>query len=258
MSWIATHAAKLGLLLYVVSGCDDLVLLVQVDADHASNTRTRCSVSGYHIFLVSSRGTFALVEWGSVRQRAVAVSTAEAELGALQTVLRKALEVLMLLRLAGLRPRMVLCSDSTAAIAIANTGISPKIRYASCTQGISAEWVCYVCGLLGAPPQKVDTVLNSADLQTKGLPRGPYLLHSRFIGVLEEEVWMATKRCEGWHGSPLGVLTRCKARCVGPLCAHCVANEGVAKEQLACPCWYSSLSWDERYREAAGVVRIAP
>ena len=138
MSWISTHAAKLGLLLYVVSGCDDLVLLVQVDADHASNPRTRCSVSGYHIFLVSSRGTFALLEWSSVRQRAAAVSTAEAELGALQAVLKKCLEILMLLRFAGVKVRVVVCCDSTAAISIANTGISPKIRYASVTQGISA------------------------------------------------------------------------------------------------------------------------
>ena len=249
MSWVATHAAKLGLLLYVVSGCDDLVLLVQVDADHASNPRTRCSISGYHIFLVSSRGTFALVEWGSVRQRAAAVSTAEAELGALQTVLRKCLEVLMLLRLAGLRPRVVVCSDSTAAIAIANTGISPKIRYASCTQGISAEWVSYVCRMLGASPQKVDTVLNSADLQTKALPRGAFLLHSRFIGVQEEAVWLATTRCCGWHTSPLGVPTRCKARCYGTLCVHCAAGQ-------PCPCWYSADTWDVRYREKAGAIPI--
>ena len=166
MSWVSTHAAKLGLLLYVVSGVDDLTLLIQTDADHGSSPRTRLSVSGFHVFLVSSRGTFALVEWASVRQRAVAVSTAEAELAALQCALKRALEILMLLRFAGLKVRVVLCCDSTAAISIANTGISPKIRYASVTQGISAEWVAYVCRLLSCPPHKVDTVLNSADLQT--------------------------------------------------------------------------------------------
>ena len=254
MSWIATHAVQLGLLMYAVSGCDDLTLLIQTDADHGSNPRSRLSISGFHIFLVSSRGTFALLEWVSARQRAVALSTAEAELTALQAGLKRAVEILMVLRLAGLRPRVVLCCDSTSALAVAQTGISTKLRYASVTQGTSAEWVRYVCELLGCSPHKVDTVVNSSDIQTKPLARGPFMLHSRFIGVVEEEVWQQTRRCEGYHHSPLGRV-RCKARAVGSLCQWCAAAESEVSH--VCPCWYGVGAWDERYKEKyANVIRV--
>ena len=241
MSWIKKHAIYLGLLLYVVSGIDDLTLLIKTDADHGTSPRTRLSITGFHIFLISPRGTFALLDWASARQRAVAISTAEAELAALQAALKRALEILMILRLAGLKVRVLLCCDSTAAIAIANTGISPKIRYASVTQGISAEWIAYVCRLLGAPPSKVDTVLNSADLQTKGLSKGPFWLHSRFIGIMDENEWQDTRRCEGRHQSPVGEV-RCKSRSFGPLCDYCAA-------QRVCPCWYGVTAWDERFKD---------
>ena len=71
----------------------------------------------------------------------------------------------------------------------------------------------------------------------------------RFIGVQEEAVWLATTRCCGWHTSPLGVPTRCKARCYGTLCVHCAAGQ-------PCPCWYSADTWDVRYREKAGAIPI--
>ena len=251
MSYLKNIGSKLGLLLYIVAmKGEEVIVLGQSDADHGGNARTRISISGFHVYIVTLRGTFCLVEWTSSRQRAIALSTAEAELAALQLLLKAVLNVCTVLRLCGIFPRVILCVDSVSAIAVAQSGISSKLRYSSVTQGLSAAWIQEVCSLLSSEPTKIDTVLNSCDVQTKGLPLGPFRLHSLFMGMMEKTIWERTVRCQGRHLSPLGEI-RCKARCenVEPfLCGSCASGS-----QL-CPCWYGVTSFDARYRQVHGIT----
>ena len=251
MSFLSRVGSKIGLLLSIVAlAGEEVIILGQSDADHGSNARTRISISGFHVYIVTCRGTFCLIEWCSARQRAIALSTAEAELAALQLLLKCILNICMILRLCGIFPRVILCVDSVSAIAVAQSGISTKLRYSSVTQGLSAAWVQEVCKLLATEPTKIDTVLNSCDIQTKGLPLGPFRLHSLFMGLIEKQVWLDTVRCRGVHLSPLGEI-RCKARAAPHepfLCGVC------ASHALLCPCWYGVSSFDERYRTIKAIT----
>ena len=73
MSFLSRVGSKIGLLLSIVAlAGEEVIILGQSDADHGSNARTRISISGFHVYIVTCRGTFCLIEWCSARQRAIA------------------------------------------------------------------------------------------------------------------------------------------------------------------------------------------
>ena len=248
--WIKNAAMKTVLVMYARAG-EEWTLLIHVDADHAGDVATRKSVSGINVYLVGYE-TFALINWVAKSQKTQSLSTGEAEMAAIQLALKMALEALMFLELFGISPKVMLCSDSTAGLAIAASGISTKMRYASKTQGLSASWVKNVTTAFGVKLRKIDTKFNSSDIQTKGLDEDAFMRHQKFAGIVEEEN-LNMLRCSNSHMTPMGMM-RCKNRVpVGePDSCPCRTS--------TCDCWYGVDSWDVRYddklqrieRETAG------
>ncbi|KNZ75285.1 Copia protein [Termitomyces sp. J132] len=146
-----------------------------VDADWASDTDTRRSVSGYAFFLYSS-----LVSWSSTKQKTVALSSTEAEYMALSHAIREAISIRFLLTSLDLpvpRPLQIFC-DNKSALDIANSDSTTSrskhidIRYHFIrdqlkTGSFSTSWI--------------STSDMIADILTKALPKA---LHYKFVPAL--------------------------------------------------------------------------
>ena len=92
--------------------CHDITTLhCFSDADYASDEDTRCSTSGYAIYLGDG-----LISWKSSKQRLVAQSTMESEFIALNETLREALAISYTYKeICGFEPEIVLYCDNNAA-----------------------------------------------------------------------------------------------------------------------------------------------
>ena len=207
-------------------------------------------MSGYTIVAHSPGGTWFLVDYGAKRQKIITLSTAEAEMVALQVMLREVLTIMTLINMLGfhLAHVAVLC-DSAAAVSIALSGISARLRYASKTVGLNAGWVSSVlASVQGMTLYKISTHINLADLFTKPLPTDLFQRMIKTIGWMRYEDWKNTRQCSGVHESPVG-MTRCRVRVPrdgDPACETCRDPSSVG-----CACWAFSRKWDERTVEKA-------
>ena len=230
-------------------------LLLFVDADWAGDKRTRKSVSSYQIYFVGPHGSFLLLDWSSKRQTAVSLSSGEAELAALQYGLRELINVIGIFRAAGLSPALKILCDSNVAISIAASGLSSKMRHASATQGLSAQWIHETLAALKTRATKVDSAANASDLGTKPVPAADFDRYSRFLRWGPPSA--GTRICRGMHASPLahGDLWRCHVPVTGDkFCPSCA--ESARTGASVCQCW--SCGWDTKTPQEVKDTHLIP
>ena len=147
---------------------------VYIDSDYAGCQETRRSTSGG----VALLGTHPLKHW-SATQRAVSLSSGEAELGA---ILKGAAEGLGMQSLAadhGEEIRLKLWTDASAAIGICSrTGIG-KVRHLS----VGQLWAQEKLRVQAFSLHKQAGYWNPADMLTKHVPREVLERHSKTCGL---------------------------------------------------------------------------
>ena len=177
------------------------------DSDFAGDRASRRSTTGYCFGILWESGVFSPVEWCSQVQKAVSLSTAEAELRACVDGLRSFLATAPLLRrLAGVRPGttteeegvvpathdFAMFVDSEAAILSIRAGTSTKMAYATVTPfgperkhaQVHLRWLHeQLCGSDLSPLRKIESRENVADIFTKALPVADFVRHRERLGV---------------------------------------------------------------------------
>ena len=168
-----------------------------VDADFAGDRHSRKSTSGY-VFGLETKSSerpagagpewsgFCPLAWGSVTQKGVSLSTAEAELRALVEGARKFFgsEALMIFLGAEtlLKHGTIFC-DSQACLALVRKGRSSKMGYVTSTRKalhIQLQWARENCL---AQLEHVASADNVADIFTKYLPAEEHIKHCKRLGL---------------------------------------------------------------------------
>ena len=108
-----------------------VVAVMYADSDHAGDLDTRRSTSGWVCGLWGKSGSVLWLDWGSRRQRTVAHSTGEAEIGAINEGMRRSFLPLLAMTSVVLDElESVVLSDSSAARkCIENCGANSQLRY---------------------------------------------------------------------------------------------------------------------------------
>ena len=148
------------------------------DADWASDAGDRRSISGYCFFFHGS-----LVSWSAVKQRAIALSSTEAEYYALTHAFKEALWLrtfLSLLRLPVPIP-FPLFSDNQAAIALSS---SPSISSRSKHIDIRYHFLCSHISDGSFSTSWIPTSDMPADIFTKALPESSFTRHRLVLGLV--------------------------------------------------------------------------
>ena len=148
---------------------------VFVDADHASNTADRRSITGIRSFLDNT-----LYKWKSKRQTSVTESTYAAELMALRDAAHHAIEVTHMLQSIGVPlagPAWIFVDNNSAFLNTTIAGSDLKKKHLSIAYHIVREGQAAGYFLLF----KVDTKMNLADLDTKGLTGMPYWSKTSYV-----------------------------------------------------------------------------
>ncbi len=140
------------------------------DADHDGCKQTGTSTSGIWYELSNEDGSCSFpLEWTSKRQTAVAHSTTEAELLALNKGLREtALPLTILLEaVVGSTVLLHVCEDNEATIKVVKKGRSNLLRHLSKTMRILLCWVAEVM----RDPGRVITYIPTAMQKADGFPK---------------------------------------------------------------------------------------
>jgi hypothetical protein len=120
----------------------DLEVKLFTDADFAGCSKTRRNTSGIYLELAGP-STHVPLTATSKRQRAVSLSTTEAEVIAASTAVsltgRPAADLWDVLLGSG--TKIVLCEDNQAAFRILRSGRSPALRHISRTQAVQLAWL---------------------------------------------------------------------------------------------------------------------
>ena len=168
-----------GLVYSMVHGKDQLV--AYTDSDWASDVDSRKSVTG-NVFIYVYMG--AAIGWKSVKQTAVARSTAEAELAALDVTVKDALwyrKMVKALRL-NTSQTIPIYEDNAAASAIAGGS-----KWSSKTKHVATRFFAVRDDVLEerAEVLSVDTNDNVADFFTKPLKRLAFEKFRGLMGVVD-------------------------------------------------------------------------
>jgi hypothetical protein len=216
-----------------VQGGDIVEAWIFEDSDHGGDPDTRRSTSSWLIVLVGEHGTRMLIDWKTMLQKSVALSTAEAEVVALRDCLKRLLTLLPFLEqlFPGLRVR-IFC-DASACIEIAKTGKSKALAYARKSHDLSVRWLAEQLRMHGFLPTKINGKVNHADLLNKPLPLADTTYHLECLGVVPEEQALKP-RCTGSCFCPHMVQYRRCLRLVDSsdasngdaLCEQCQSERG--------------------------------
>ena len=127
----------------------------------------------------------SLILWGSIRQKVISLSTAEAELRALIDSVRELYTAGAIGEaVAGITnlPLEVRC-DSAACIALVKKGYSAKLRYLRKSVSVNLAWLRqFAASIL----DKVESALNRSDILTKGgVEPEAFADHTCAIGVVD-------------------------------------------------------------------------
>lgn len=148
------------------------------DADHAGDVTDRKSRTGY-VYMVAG-GTVA---WRSKKQQSVALSTAESELIALSLAAQECIHLRRLLSDIGFAQDdpTLLNGDNEAAIRIAtnDAGASSRLKHVA----VRHFFVREACKQGAISIIHVPSASNIADVMTKSLPRDPFLMFRRTLGL---------------------------------------------------------------------------
>ena len=128
------------------------------------------STSGF-VIAIEGSGSFAMLGWGSKKQKVVSRSTAESEFVSLSTaLLQEAVPLLEVWQHLIPSIKLVIYEDNTASIAISQKGYSPKFRALNKTHWINVASTCELINQSGdIEIRHVDTDKQKADVMTKGL-----------------------------------------------------------------------------------------
>ena len=147
------------------------------DADWASDSVDRKSISGYSFFFQGS-----LISWSAVKQKAIALSSTEAEYYAMAHAFKEALwlcSFLSLLKLPVPRPFPIL-SDNQAACALSN---SPAISARSKHIDIRHHFLRDHVQAGSFSTTWLPTADMPADIFTKALPTASFSRHRDVLGL---------------------------------------------------------------------------
>jgi hypothetical protein len=157
--------------------CTDL-MKVYVDTDFGGCEVTRRSTSGG----VATLGGHTIKHW-STTQTTIALSSGEAELGGICRGASIALGLQSLADDLGIRLKVEILTDATAAIGICRRRGLGKIRHLA----VSDLWVQDRLRRGDFTLSKIPGSENPADLLTKHVPREVMVKHMTFLGLLAEE-----------------------------------------------------------------------
>ncbi len=171
-----------GLIGFIFPG-DKLWFVCFVDADFAGCKDTRRSTTCFAIFMRGECGSSFLIAFYSGIQKAVSLSTCEAEYRALCTLGKELMGYIVLASHADPENNWgaKIYGDNAAAEIVCKKGSSRSLRYMRKTAGIQFAWAQeHLARLLGHVPSPA----NTADIGTKPLPTDDFSRHRAGLGVL--------------------------------------------------------------------------
>lgn len=153
------------------------------DSDFAGDVDTRRSTSGWIIF-VRGEKTNCLLSWGSKKQSAVALSSAEAEVVALRNGMRQTIPIRQVMeRLLGRQIAVKIKVDAKAALDAVNNGYSKRLNHMRRVHGVSLGWIADEVHNGGYELQLVASKDNIADALTKNLPAWSLVDFCALVGM---------------------------------------------------------------------------
>ena len=148
----------------------ELSFSLYCDANFGGDLKDMNSTSGF-VIAIEGSGSFAMLGWGSKKQKVVSRSTTESEFVSLSTALfQEAVPRLEVWQRLIPSIKLVIYDDNTACIAIIQKGYSPKFRALNKTHWINVASTCELINQSGdIEIRHVDTDKQKADVMTKGL-----------------------------------------------------------------------------------------
>ena len=149
----------------------DLSLSLYCDADFGGDVKDMKSTSGF-VLAIEGENSFALLGWGSKKQKVISRSTTESEFVSLSSALfQEAIPMLEVWQKLIPAINLVIHEDNTACIAILHKGYSPKLRSLSKTHRINVASTCEaITNSSDITVKHISTDKQKGDIMTKGLP----------------------------------------------------------------------------------------
>ena len=149
----------------------DLSLSLYCDADFGGDVKDMKSTSGF-VLAIEGENSFALLGWGSKKQKVISRSTTESEFVSLSSALfQEAIPMLEVWQKLVPNINLVIHEDNTARIAILHKGYSPKLRSLSKTHRINVASTCEaITNSDDITVKHISTDKQKGDIMTKGLP----------------------------------------------------------------------------------------
>ena len=149
----------------------DLSLSLYCDADFGGDVKDMKSTSGF-VLAIEGENSFALLGWGSKKQKVISRSTTESEFVSLSSALfQEAIPMLEVWQKLIPTINLVIHEDNTACIAILHKGYSPKLRSLSKTHRINVASTCEaIINSSDITVKHISTDKQRGDIMTKGLP----------------------------------------------------------------------------------------
>ena len=120
--------------------------------------------------LRGNKGSVAVLQWLSKRQKVISLSSTEAEISGIVDGLRTADEVIDLLNFFRIKYKVLLLCDNDAARLAIERGYSSKLSYMSKTRQIHLGWIPLYLWTINAQVSRISTHFNLSDMFTKVLP----------------------------------------------------------------------------------------
>ena len=148
----------------------DLSLSLYCDADFGGDVKDMKSTSGF-VLAIEGENSFALLGWGSKKQKVISRSTTESEFVSLSSALfQEAIPMLEVWQKLIPTINLVIHEDNTACIAILHKGCSPKLRSLSKTHRINVASTCEaITNSSDITVKHISTDKQKGDIMTKGL-----------------------------------------------------------------------------------------
>ena len=170
-----------------------LSLSLYCDADFGGDLKDMKSTSGF-VIAIEGSNPFALLGWGSKKQKAVSRSTTESEFVSLSSALfQEAIPLLEVWQHLIPSIGLVIHEDNTACIAIIQKGYSPKLRSLSKTHRINVASTCETVNQSDdIEIRHVETDKQKADVMTKGLSVQKWSSALSMLNIISEKLPDAT------------------------------------------------------------------
>lgn len=186
MSYLQTTSRETLVWKIDMKNLEKFALETYVDSDHAGDKTSGRSTSGYATFL-NMGSSKILLDWGCKRQTATSRSSGEAEVQAISDGLtRSCLFIMMLFEAVGVDiAQTVILTDSSAAqngIAKCN---SSAMRLMRKTHRVNLSWLKDTLENCDIKLEKVATIDNISDVNTKALHADRFIMLKRLLGVQE-------------------------------------------------------------------------